>query len=115
MEVMSEPTGPNQKGRGIHGQYVYWITMSHPGPDTRGLKLPSELDRNSFRELVVKVHGDCIVGEGKGVEAGNCGNYRLNGVWHGVSPSNYDSSLACSCVNNVLVHCNDVPASATHL
>ena len=28
------PDGPAQRGRGIHGQYVYWITMSHPRPET---------------------------------------------------------------------------------
>ena len=28
------PDGPAQRGRGIHGQYVYWTTMSHPRPET---------------------------------------------------------------------------------
>ena len=28
------PDGPAQRGRGIHGQYVYWMTMSHPRPET---------------------------------------------------------------------------------
>ena len=58
---MAELSGPPQKGRGKPGQYVYWVTMSHPGPDTQGLKVPGDFDRNSFRELLVKVHGECGV------------------------------------------------------
>ena len=30
---VGDPTGPIQKGRGVQGQYVYWITMSHPLDD----------------------------------------------------------------------------------
>ena len=53
------PTGPNQKGRGVQGQYVYWITMSHPKPETvanLGIKVPSDFDRESFSKLMVKAH-----------------------------------------------------------
>ena len=28
------PSGPKQHGRGVHGQYVYWVTMPHPKPET---------------------------------------------------------------------------------
>ena len=53
------PDGPRQTGRGAHGQYVYWITMSHPRPETvqqLGLRTPAEFDRQTFRELVVTCH-----------------------------------------------------------
>ena len=29
-----EPAGPLQRGRGVKGQYVYWITMPNPLPET---------------------------------------------------------------------------------
>jgi hypothetical protein len=51
--------GPEQKGRGCNGQYVYWIVMSHPLPDTvqrLGLKTPADFDHDSFRVLVVAAH-----------------------------------------------------------
>lgn len=51
--------GPVQQGRGCNGQYVYWIVMSHPRPETvqrLGLKTPADFDRDSFRELVVTCH-----------------------------------------------------------
>ena len=49
-ETPGVPSGPPQTGRGVHGQYVYWITMSHPKPETvqeLGLKVrfpPSSLN-----------------------------------------------------------------------
>ena len=53
------PTGPLQKGRGVQGQYVYWITMAHPKPETvakLGLRVPTDFDRGSFSELMVQAH-----------------------------------------------------------
>ena len=41
-----EPSGPPQKGRGVHGQYVRWITMPYPKEATvakRGLKTPARM------------------------------------------------------------------------
>ena len=29
-----EPAGPLQRGRGVKGQHVYWITMPNPLPET---------------------------------------------------------------------------------
>ena len=45
-----EPTGPPQQGRGTQGQYVYWIVLSHPKPETverLGLKVPTDFDRKT--------------------------------------------------------------------
>ena len=59
-----QPTGPEQKGRGVPGQYVYWITFPHPTDSwiqRLGLRTPAEFDRDSFSELVVKVHHECDV------------------------------------------------------
>ena len=53
------PTGPLQKGRGVQGQYVYWITMSHPLDETvarLGLKVPGDFSREEFSKLVVEAH-----------------------------------------------------------
>lgn len=52
-------SGPPQSGRGCKGQYVYWITQSHPKPETverLGLKTPSDFTRQEWNDLVVKVH-----------------------------------------------------------
>ena len=54
-----ELTGPSQRGRGVHGQYVYWICMQHPKPETvqrTGVKTPADFDRITFREMLVKSH-----------------------------------------------------------
>ncbi len=58
------PSGPKQFGRGVKGQYVYWITQPHPKPETIAkydLKSPSDFTREEFCELVVKAHGECSV------------------------------------------------------
>ena len=34
MAALPELSGPPQTGRGVKGQYVYWVTMSHPRPET---------------------------------------------------------------------------------
>ena len=47
-----EPTGPRKFGRGVHGQYVYWICMVQPTPDSiekLSLKVPSDFTREEFR------------------------------------------------------------------
>ena len=51
--------GPAQEGRGVHGQYVYWICMAMPRQETilaRGIKRPTDFDRDSFRELIVQTY-----------------------------------------------------------
>ena len=58
------PTGPPQHGMNCPGQYVYWISMPHPKPETvarLGLRLPSEFSREAFSELLVKAHAECDV------------------------------------------------------
>ena len=34
MAALPELSGPPQTGRGVKGQYVYWVTMSHPRAET---------------------------------------------------------------------------------
>ena len=51
-----------QRGRGIHGQYVYWIVMAFPTPETmakRGVRTPDDFTHDSFTALVVQVLGSC--------------------------------------------------------
>ena len=55
-------TGPPQRGRGVHGQYVYWICMQHPKPETvqrTGVKTPADFDRITFRDMLVQSHQEC--------------------------------------------------------
>ena len=57
-----ESTGPFQQRRGNKGQYVYWMTMPHPKPETvtaHGLKVPEEFTRPDFIDLGVEVHTAC--------------------------------------------------------
>ena len=59
-----EPTGPPQAGRGNNGQYVYWIALAHPKPETielLELKAPTDFTRKSFPQLIVKAHAECNV------------------------------------------------------
>ena len=61
VEASGTPSGPRQVGRGVKGEYVYWITMSHPSDEVvqrLGLKVPSEFSREEFSELIVKAHGE---------------------------------------------------------
>ena len=54
-----ELTGPSQRGRGVHGQHVYWICMQHPKPETvqrTGVKTPADFDRITLREMFAKSH-----------------------------------------------------------
>ena len=57
-------TGPAQRCQGCIGQYVYWIVMPYPLPDIVArtqIKTPDEFTRDSFRDLLVRVHIDCEV------------------------------------------------------
>ena len=56
--------GPPQAGPGVQGQYVYWICMPFPRPETveaTDVPTPADLDRNSFWELVTEGHTTCGV------------------------------------------------------
>ena len=47
---------------GDEGQYVYWMTMPHPKPETvtaHWLKVPEEFTRPDFIDLGVEVHTAC--------------------------------------------------------
>ena len=53
--------GPPQFGRGVKGQYVYWIVMAQPTQEVvqrAGVKQPADFSRSSFSELVVKCHDE---------------------------------------------------------
>mgnify|MGYP003310352555 CR=1 FL=1 len=55
-------TGVLQQRRGDKGQYVYWMTMRHPKPETvaaHGAKVPEEFTRPEFIDLGVEVHTAC--------------------------------------------------------
>ena len=55
VEASGTPSGPRQVGRGVKGQNVYWITMSHPSDEVvqrLGLKVPSEFRGEEFSEGV---------------------------------------------------------------
>ena len=57
-----ELIGPAQRGRGVHGQYVYWICTQHPKPETvqrTGVKTLADFDGPTFREMFVKSHQEC--------------------------------------------------------
>ena len=44
-----DTTGPLQVGRNVNGQYVYWITMVQPSPETMAaysLKVPADSHHN---------------------------------------------------------------------
>ena len=52
-------TGPVRSGQGVADQYVPWICMDHPAPDTveqLGVKTPDDFDRKTFVELIVEAH-----------------------------------------------------------
>ena len=49
-----QPTGPQQRGRGSSGQYVYWVTQVYPKAETiarLGVKTPDDFDRAAFMDL----------------------------------------------------------------
>ena len=57
--AMAEPEalaleGPGQNGRGKHGQYVYWIVMAHPTPETlaqQAVKTPEDFTTSTPKSL----------------------------------------------------------------
>ena len=56
--------GPPQQCRGAQGQYVYWIVMPYPTPETvaeQAVWTPDDFDYDSFWELVIKAHADVNV------------------------------------------------------
>ena len=56
--------GPPQRGDGVQGQYVYALIMPRPTAEVvarTGVKLPTDFDRESFREMVVKCLAECGV------------------------------------------------------
>jgi len=58
------PAGSKQYGRGVHGQYVYWVTMPYPKAETiakHSLKSPDAFTREEFCELIVKALADCAI------------------------------------------------------
>ena len=55
-------TGFLQQRRGDKGQYVYWMTMPHPKPETvaaHGMKVLEEFTRPEFIDLGVEVRTAC--------------------------------------------------------
>ena len=71
-----ELTGPSQRGRGAQGQYIYWICMQHPKPETvqrTGVTTLADFDRTAFREMLVKSHRECgIIPTGIEIEETTC-------------------------------------------
>ena len=62
MTNFSQASSPVQHGRGMKGQFVYWITQSAPTPEAverLGLRLSSEFTRAEFRSLAVDAHAAC--------------------------------------------------------
>ena len=58
------PSGPNQKCRGVHGQYVYWTTWSYPSEwavQNLGLASPDSMSRVQFGEAIIEVYKACGV------------------------------------------------------
>ena len=56
--------GPSQRGRGVQGQYVYWICQAYPLPATvsaHGIKTPDDFDADSFRGVVIEAHAHCNI------------------------------------------------------
>ena len=48
--------GPQPAGHGNNGHHVYWLVMTHPTEEAvaqHHVRVPNEIDRDSFRELMV--------------------------------------------------------------
>ena len=48
-------SGPPQRGRGVQGQYVYWITMFDSKEETvrrLGLEVPTDFSREEFSKFL---------------------------------------------------------------
>jgi len=55
-------SGPPQRGDSVQGQYVYALIFPQPTADIiaqTGVKQPSDFDRTTFREMVVKCLAEC--------------------------------------------------------
>ena len=79
-----ESSGPVQRGREVKGQYVYWIAMPNPLPETvasRGVKTPMDYTRKQFIELGVQVHTECEF------DLGRCWNSHQQLPWFECPPS----------------------------
>ena len=54
---------PAQRGVGVNGQYVYWITMPMPTEGTvtaHGVHTPRDFTRAEFIALGIQIHRDCM-------------------------------------------------------
>ena len=54
-----KPSGPPQRGRVVHGQYVYLIVRTHPKPaavQRLGLKIPGDVTREAFSQTIGAAH-----------------------------------------------------------
>ena len=64
MAAPLQSDGPPQHGRGVKGQFVYWITQSAPTPEVvqqLALRRPAEFSHEEFSSLVVEAHTKCDV------------------------------------------------------
>ena len=58
------PAGPEQYGRGLHGQYVCWVAMPYPKAETiakHRLRSTDAFTRDQFCDLIVKAHAGCSI------------------------------------------------------
>ena len=54
------PSGPDQRGTGKRGQYVYWITFPYPTDEQLpSLTAPDSLTRQEFQDIILQTHTDC--------------------------------------------------------
>ena len=64
MAVPLQSDGPPQHGRGVKGQFVYWITQSAPTLEVvqqLGLRHVSVFSHEELSSLVVEAHTKCDV------------------------------------------------------
>ena len=62
--IEGKSSGPPQCARGVHGQYVYLIVMTHPKAATvqrLGLKIPGDFTRETFRQTIGAAHEQCDI------------------------------------------------------
>ena len=67
----------------VQGQYVYWITMSHPKEETvrrLGLKVPSDFSREEFSKFL-RGGGPGLADARPGELGWSCGVRGLGGQW----------------------------------
>ena len=76
----SQPIGPNQRGRGVQGQYVYLLVFSYPTPaatERLSLKIPAAFSKAGLKDLVLECHTAAQVDL---VEIACCRDLRSNGL-----------------------------------